>query len=176
MTRSRLRSKLLVLTSALLAAAACDRSTPAELSIPAPQHAVTVGSTLLECPTDQTKSVTGTIDILGGTLTLDGHSISLPAGAVLLPTTFTLTVPASNYMAISITANGQHSFQFEKAVSVTISYQRCSRSNISKSDLTAWHYDSATNTLLEHMGGSDNKISRAVTFGTTHLSEYVLAN
>lgn len=134
------------------------------------------GSTLIECPINTTRSTSATIDGLGGTVSLDGHSITLPAGAVLLPTEITLTVPASNYVEIEITANDQESFDFEEPVSITISYERCTRSNILASELTAWQIDPVTKALLEHMGGTDDKTARTVTFPSGHLSGFAIAN
>lgn len=163
---------LLAMPAVLLACA--DQPAPL-LSPDAPMRS-TAGSALVECPTSETRSVTKTVGSLGGTVDLDGHSITLPLGAVLLPTTLTLTVPASRYMEIEITANGAESFDFEQAVAITISYARCTRSNIDKAPLTAWQIDPATKALLEHMGGTDDKAARALTFGSDHLSGFAIAN
>ena len=134
------------------------------------------GSKLLECPVSQTRSTSATVDLLGGTVSLDGHSITLPAGAVLLPTEITLTVPASNYMEIEIRANDLESFQFEAPVDVVLSYARCTRANIDNDVLSAWHIDTVTKALLENMGGVDDKSGRAVTFQSGHLSGFAIAN
>lgn len=136
----------------------------------------TVGSALVECPVSETRSVSGTFDLLGGTLELDGHSITLPTGALLLPTELTLTVPAGNYVEVDIHAAGQESFQFEKPVSIVISYERCTRSNIDRDVLTVWHIDEDTKEFLEAMGGTDDKASRNVTFTSGHLSGFAIAN
>lgn len=146
------------------------------LLAPEPAAFATTGATLVECPVDETRSTSGVVDILGGTVSLEGHSISLPEGAVLLPTEITLTVPASNYMEIEIRANDLESFEFETPVSITLSYDRCTRSNIDKSDLTVWQIDPATKALLEHMGGEDDKTARNVTFESGHLSGFAIAN
>ena len=134
------------------------------------------GAALVECPVSESRSATATLDVLGGTVSLDGHSISLPAGAVLLPTQITLTVPASNYMEIDIRANDLESFEFEEPVSVVLSYQRCTRANLDKEALRVWHIDTATKALLEDMGGVDDKAARAVTFESGHLSGFAIAN
>jgi hypothetical protein len=169
-----LRRGLAILALPALLAACGDE--PAPLLSPDEAARSTVGSTLVECPTSETRSVTKTLDGLGGTVELDGHSITLPLGAVLLPTTLTLTVPASRYMELEITANGAESFDFEQAVAITISYARCTRSNIDQGPLTAWQIDPATKALIEHMGGTDDKDARALTFGSDHLSGFAIAN
>ena len=143
---------------------------------PADADLAFTGSTLVECPVAVTESTSATVGALGGTVSLNGHSITLPAGAVLLPTEITLTVPASNYMEIEIHANDLESFDFEAPVSITLSYDRCTRSNLDNRQLTAWQIDPATKALLEHMGGVDDKNTRAVTFQSGHLSGFAIAN
>lgn len=141
-----------------------------------PSLATTTGATLVECPVGETRAVSGTIGLLGGTLELDGHSITLPYGAVLMPTPITMTVPAGNYVEVDIHAAGEESFQFQEPVTIAISYERCTRSNIDKESLTVWHIDEETKELLEHMGGEDDKVARRVTFTSGHLSGFVIAN
>lgn len=134
------------------------------------------GTNPLECPVDQTLSASGSIDALGGTVAVGGHSVTLPMGAVLLPRTITLTVPAGNYMAIDLKVDGAEHFQFEAPVSVTIDYSRCTRNNIQKTPLTAWYWDAGTATLLERMNATDDRSASRVHFETDHFSGYVVAN
>jgi hypothetical protein len=115
------------------------------------------------------------IGVLGGTVGVDGSRITLPPGAVLEPTTITVTVPASKYVEIDVSANGAEHFEFLVPAAVTISYARCTRSDINAKVLSAWYIDSVLKTLLQHMGGVDNKITRTVTFTTDHLSGYSIA-
>ena len=104
-------------------------------------------------------------------------AISVPAGALTVPQLIQVTVPASNYMEIDVTAVGFESFLFQQPVSITIDYSRCTRSNIDSQTLHVWHIDPVTHDLLEEMGGVvDDKISRHITFTTGHLSGYAVAN
>ena len=130
-------------------------------------------TTLAVCPTDQTKSTSGLIGLLGGVLTLDGTSIRLSLASLLSPTTIALTIPASQYMEISATADGG-SILFNRPVTITIDYSRCS-SEIQQKTLSVWHIDENTKALLENMGGDDNKSTHRITFTTDHLSGYALA-
>ena len=164
-----------MLLGVALATGCADESGELPLGPDGPSHA-TVGSTLIECPVSETRSVTGTLGIDGGTLELDGHSITLPVGAVLLPTELTLTVPAGNYVEVDIHAAGQETYQFQEPVTISVSYERCTRSNIDNALLTVWHIDESTKALLEDMGGSDDKVSRRVTFTSGHLSGFAIAN
>ena len=161
-----------ILAAVLLAGCADTPTAPVDVL---PQHSVTTGAVLVECPTDVTRSTSGTLGILGGTLELDGTRITIPAFALLLPTQFTLTLPASNYMEVEIRAGSAEHFEFEAPVTIAIDYSRCSRSNIDKAPLSAWHIDTETKALLENMGGTDNKTARTVTFDTDHLSGFSIA-
>lgn len=129
---------------------------------------------LIECPAATSQSATLSIGELGGTVDVAGSSISVPAAALLVPTEITLTVPASRYMEVEITANGLEEFQFEQPVIVAIGYSRCG-TDFGSTELTAWHIDSRTRALLEQMGGIDDKLTRTVTFSTGHLSSYAIA-
>ncbi|MGH7463738.1 MAG: hypothetical protein ACREK1_01100 [Longimicrobiales bacterium] len=159
--------------AAILLTTACGDTGPTEIT-GAPQ-AISSGPVLVECPTAETRSVSGTLDLLGGTIRLDGHSLTLPVGALLLPTEFTLTVPASRFVEVHVTANGQHGFEFLETAAITISYERCTRNNIAGGGLTAYKIDPATKALLKHMGGIDDTLLRRVTFSTDSLSGYAIA-
>ena len=168
-----LRTRRLLAPGLLLALASCNEGAPLEPAA-APSLSTSGTTAPLECPVEVTKSVSKTIDLLGGTLELDGHRLSIPLNAVLLPTQFTLTVPASNYMEIKVTAGNQEHFDFRAPVSLTIDYSRCTRSNINKSALRIYYWDSATKVFLQDMGGTDDKAGRKVTTTTDHLSDYVI--
>jgi hypothetical protein len=130
---------------------------------------------LLQCPTNQTQSSQALVGVLGGTVQVGGTSITIPAGALSVPTLITVTVPASQYVEIDVRANDLLSFLFNAPVSVTIDYSRCTRANIANDTLSVWHIDPSTNTLLEDMGGVDDKTHETITFSTGHLSGYAVA-
>lgn len=79
-------------------------------------------------------------------------------------------------MEVDITADGSAHFSFRSPVTVSVSYARCTRSDIDKAPLTVWYIDAATKALLQNMGGTDDKVARTVTFITDHLSGYAVAN
>lgn len=131
---------------------------------------------LLECPSNQTTTTSAIVGLLGGVIKLGGTSITVPSGALTAPTLLQVTVPASRYMEIDVTAVGFTSFLFQQPVSVTIDYSRCTRNDIDQKTLHVWHIDPVTKQLLEDMGGTDDKASRQITFSTGHLSGYAVAN
>jgi hypothetical protein len=131
---------------------------------------------LIECPSSETATTSAVVGVLGGAIQLGGTSITIPSGALTAPTLLQLTIPASRYMEIDITAVGFTSFLFQQPVSVTIDYSRCARSDVDQQTLHVWHIDPVTKQLLDDMGGSDDKTSRRITFSTGHLSGYAVAN
>jgi hypothetical protein len=131
---------------------------------------------LIECPSSESGTASSVITTLGGTVSVSGASILIPAGALLSDALVTVTVPASKYVEVDISVAGSEHFLFELPVIVTISYARCARSNIDLSPLSAWYIDSETKALLEKMPSIDNKLLRTVTFTTEHLSGYAVAN
>jgi hypothetical protein len=134
------------------------------------------GSNLVECPSNTTVSETALVTPLGGTVSVGGMSIAIPAGALLSDAVVTVTAPASRYLEVDISVSGSEHFLFELPVIVTLSYARCSRSNLGWSMLKAWYIDSETKEMLEPMPSLDNKLLRTVTFTTGHLSGYAIAN
>lgn len=162
------------LSAALLAFAGCADGGPGGITAPADALATqSTGPVLLECPVETTTSTSSLIGPLGGVVNVGGHQLVIPPLAVLLPTQFTVTVPASQYVRVDITAgNGQH-YQFQKPVSITLSYARCTRNDIAKENLRIFYVDDA-NVILQDMGGTDDKGARTVTTGTDHLSGYII--
>jgi len=134
------------------------------------------GPSLLECPTNQTSSITGILDPFGGSVLLGATGISIPAGVLATPTLFQVTIPASNYMEIDVSAVGFQTFLFAQPVTITIDYSRCNRNDIDQKTLHVYHIDPLTHDLLEDMGGVDDKVSQHITFSTTHLSGYAIAD
>lgn len=160
----------------LLLAAACDRPSTQLLQPTSAIRTETTGSTLIECPVDHTDSTSAMIGLLGGALSLDGTTVSIPAGALLLPATISLKIPAGNYMEVDVSVPGMEHFTFQQPITVSIDYSRCTRSDIDKTPLTAWYIDETTKALLEDMLGTDDKSTRHVTFTTGHLSGYAIAD
>jgi hypothetical protein len=134
-----------------------------------------VDATLLDCPSAATETGTGLIGPLGGVLSAGGIRVIVPASAVLAPTTFVLTVPASSYLEIDVrTAEAEH-FVFEKPVVVAIDYGRCGIPRFHGA-LTVWNIDPETKALLERMPSVDSKLTQTIIFSTLHFSGYAVAD
>lgn len=169
------RFPLLLLGAALVLG--CSEQTPDEVLGPGPDvvTAAQDAPQLVACPSTESRSVSKTIGILGGSLELDGTRIVVPVGAVLLPTTITLTLPASPYMEVDFTANSLQHFEFPVAVHVTIDYSRCDARALAGRPVTAWYIDTPTMRLLEPMRANDDRAARRVSFPTIHFSGYSIA-
>ena len=175
MYRFRYYFPLPALVSLLLLAGCADTDTATEPLQPEALSSASTGPVLIECPVESDTATTGTIGAIGGAVRLNNHALRLPLLAVAAPTAFELRAPVSNYMELTVRADGKDSFSFNKLATITIDYSRCTRTNIDHADLTVWQIDPVTKALLEPMGGVDDKVARTVTFETDHLSTYSLA-
>lgn len=128
----------------------------------------------LACPNDSARSASAVVGPLGGTVALGNTSISIPAGALLQSTTITVTIPASRYVVVDITADGRSGLTFLEAATVTVDYARCPDSALPSTALSTWYVDDAL-TPLQFMAGVDLRARRRVVFVTGHLSGYAIA-
>jgi hypothetical protein len=175
----RTRFDLVLLLTFGLAGAACSTERAA-----APQPAdrssllglFDQSPSLIDCPPGPGQSATALIGPLGGVLAVGGTQVVIPANAVLSPTTFTLTIPASKYVEIDVTTDASEHYVFAQPVVVTLDYGRCGRSDLLRAPLTAWNIDPQTKALLEPMVSVDDKLAQTVTFTTVHFSGYAVAD
>lgn len=131
---------------------------------------------LVSCPTSATASAHDVIGVAGGEVSAGGVTIHIPPGAVLVPTMFDVTVPASEYMEMDITARGSEHYLFVLPVTVSIDYSRCDEAKVASASLAVFHIDVLKKSLLQRMFGDDDKQNRRITFITDHLSGYAIAN
>jgi hypothetical protein len=168
-----------------LAASACSDLTTgpdAESATLLPTHEVrenlfaSSAPELVTCPSSETYADRKTIGLFGGTLRAGGSSITIPFGAVLLPTTFELIVPPSPYMEIEIHAVGMQSYLFLLPATIRIDYSRCEADAIpTNANLQGVYIDDLTKTVLELLGGQIDRTNRVIRFPTIHLSGYAVA-
>lgn len=165
--------RALAMAAALALATSCGEQRATALRRAAPATSASA-ATLLSCPTTTTQTTSALIGVLGGTVSLAGSSISIPAGALTVPTLITVTIPAGQFMEVDVQANALTSFLFNQPVSITIDYSRCSQ-NLSNTSLSVWNIDEQTKALLENMGGVNDPLTESITFTTGHLSGYAVA-
>ena len=157
---------------AIVILAACDSADPAGWT---GTEVAANGSpvTLMECTSGDTDAALGVIGPLGGLLELGGHRVDVPVGSVLKPTLFTISTPASQHMVVDVSAYGLPEFWFHRPIKVTIDYSRCDKDAMPSG---VWYIDHDTGELLENMGGVNDPVRRRITFTTSHLSAYALAD
>jgi hypothetical protein len=130
---------------------------------------------LLACPSDASLTGSAVIGRDGGSLSVGGHELVVPAGAVPKATLFTIEAPASDVLEVVITADKRRDYRFKAPVTVRVAHARCSDELLPEGSLTAWWIDPATRSKLGEMPGIDDRASRALTFATDHLSGYAIA-
>ena len=185
MQLSRLRLLAAALASVALGACSDAPTTPKPAAKPAATSAAPSsllglnlgfgGPTYVQCPAYTSQSTTGLIGPLGGVLALGNQVVNIPEGALLSTQLFQLTVPASSYMKVDVTAVGLDHFLFQKPISVTIDYSRCADTATAGKDLEVWYVSPLLNMPLDNMGGVNDPTNRRITFSTDHLSGYVIA-
>lgn len=168
----------LLLAAAILTLVSCGTSDVP--TAPPPRASLTLASTdtaagrrLLQCPVTATQSTSGLLGLLGGTLSLGANRIALPFGAITLPQLFEVRTVSGPLVAVDVHAVGLLGFRFQQPVTVTIDYSRCGDV---QGPLRVWYIDPTTHELLEDMGGVNDPVRRTITFQTSHLSVYAVAN
>ena len=197
MIKIRKADRLLLPVLLALGAGCEDSSNRAPLA-PAEQPAsyLSMGVYLLQCPTYEELSASATIDGSGGSVSVTDsyggrHSVDFPVGAVAEPTTFTLTVPASQHMLVRVTPTDPATgavktvgFPMGAEPTLSISYRRCPLSERSRPSLQLYHVTEsmlgALNTgrsTTSTVNGSinitwDSRVSGEV----PHFSEYAVGS
>lgn len=166
-----------VLALVALALAACGA--PDATMAPAASASLTstVGDTsgweLLQCAGEVTQSTSATIGTSGGTLALSSSYTAIPSGAVGTTQTFQASTLTGDLVGVDVHAVGQTSYRFRQPITITIDYSRCG--NV-QGPLRVWYIDPVTHALLEDMGGVNDTFLKTISFTTTHLSIYAVAN
>lgn len=179
-----IRSRLMVLGwfgSLAFGLSSCSEPTVSELPV-SPEmdaNAVLIGNKPMRCDLKEPISRTAVIGPEGGTVAIDGNSVTLPPGAVDEPTRITMTFPASEYLELELNANGLESFEFAKPVTVSLNYGRCPIGDFSAAGTTTrnvWYVDAETKAFLEKMPSVDDRKHKTVTFLTPHFSFFIVAD
>lgn len=130
---------------------------------------------LLECRRAPFDFTWGIIGPLGGVLSLNGHTITIPPQALDRLVFITLRQPSTQFVEVEVRVNGQDHFQFEAPVTVALDYSRCADWRIGPEPLTVWQIDPDTKEFIADMGGVDDRAARTISFTTDHFSGYAIA-
>lgn len=123
--------------------------------------------------------VSRVISVLGGSVSLAGHSLSIPAGAVTLPTVFTLTLMPTGHVDVELTGVltsllGRDvdvgAAGLRRPASLTLTWARASNVD----DPHRLRIARVANDVTELLATDVDSGSRTVSTALEHLSRYVL--
>jgi hypothetical protein len=172
MKARRLIAPVLLLVVAL---ACTDRNPTSAPAVPAPDASLIgglLGATgLLKCSNLPYASATKTIGPLGGTISAGPHTLIIPPGAVLNPTTITMTAPTG--LGVNAVKFQPEGLRFVTPASLTMSYSNCSL--LGKLLPKRIAYTDENLNIISYLLSLDNLLSKYVTGKVNHFSDYVIA-
>jgi len=172
MKARRLIASVLLLVVAL----ACTDRTPTSVPAATAPDASLIGSLLgatglLKCSNLPYASSTKTIGALGGTISAGPHTLVIPPGALLNPTTITMTAPTG--LGVNAVKFQPEGLRFIAPAVLTMSYSNCSLLGKLLPKRIAYTDDNLN--ILSYLLSLDNLFSKNVTGKVNHFSDYVVA-
>lgn len=126
----------------------------------------------VECGQGSGQSAAAGVDVAGGTITVGGHALILPAQAVTSRTTFTITERAAGHIGVEVEPHGT---QFGRNATLVLSFARCGGSPAGFQDLRVVEVRQGTTEIIRVMPSVVNVQARTVTTtGLQHLSGYLI--
>jgi len=172
MKARRLIASVLLLVVAL---SCTDRSPTSVPAAPAPDASLIgslLGATgLLKCSNLPYASNTKTIGALGGTISAGPHTLVIPPGALLNPTTITMTAPTG--LGVNAVKFQPEGLRFTVPAALTMSYANCSLLGKILPKRIAYTDDNLN--IISYLLSLDNLLSKYVTGKVNHFSDYVIA-
>ena len=172
-----MKARRLIASVLLLAVAlACTDRTPTSVpAAPAPDASLIgslLGATgLLKCSNLPYASSTKTIGALGGTISAGPHTLVIPPGALLNPTTITMTAPTG--LGVNAVKFQPEGLRFTVPAALTMSYANCSLLGKILPKRIAYTDDNLN--IISYLLSLDNLLSKYVTGKVNHFSDYVIA-
>jgi hypothetical protein len=160
----------------LVVALACSDRTPTSVPVaPAPDASLIgglLGATgLLKCSNLPYASNTKTIGALGGSISAGPHTLVIPPGALLTPTTITMTAPTG--LGVNAVKFQPEGLRFITPAVLTMSYANCSLLGKLLPKRIAYTDDNLN--IISYLLSLDNLLSKYVTGKVNHFSDYVIA-
>jgi len=126
---------------------------------------------LLKCSNLPYASSTKTIGALGGTISAGPHTLVIPPGALLNPTTITMTAPTG--LGVNAVKFQPEGLRFTVPAALTMSYANCSLLGKLLPKRIAYTDDHLN--IISYLLSLDNLLSKYVTGKVNHFSDYVIA-
>ena len=149
--------------------------TPAAPTIPAPDASLLgalLGPTgLLKCSDLPYASSTQTIGLAGGTISAGPHTLTIPPGALLRPTTITMTAPTG--LGVNAVKFEPEGLQFTTPAVLSMSYSNCNLLGKLLPKRIAYTDDNLN--IISYLLSLDNLLGKRVTGKVNHFSDYVVA-
>jgi hypothetical protein len=170
-------TRALVVALCLSLALACGDHAPTAVQAPAQQpEASLIGALLgptglLKCSNLPYASNTKTIGSLGGSISAGPHTLVIPPGALLAPTSITMTAPTG--LGVNAVKFQPEGLQFRAPAMLTMSYSNCSLFGKLLPKRIAYTDDNLN--ILYYLVSLDNLLSKYVTGKVNHFSDYVVA-
>ena len=166
---------LAVLVLVLLVSTSCSESPTSSPATPAPEAsligALLKPSGLLKCSNLPYAQSTATIGPLGGTISAGPHTLVVPPGALLSPTTITMTAPTG--LGVNAVKFQPEGLRFVAPAALTMSYSNCSLLGLLLPKQIAYTDDNLN--IISYLLSLDNLLSKRVTGKVNHFSDYVVA-
>lgn len=126
----------------------------------------------LQCGQGNGAAASNAIGPEGGTVTVRGHSLTVPAGAVNARTEFSITEDRTGYIGVEVLPHGT---QFLKDATLSLSYGRCGGNPAGFRDLRILEVESGTTRPKRVMPTVVDSATRTVrTSRLNHLSGYLV--
>ncbi|HEU4885176.1 MAG TPA: hypothetical protein VFT45_23140 [Longimicrobium sp.] len=126
----------------------------------------------VECGQGTGQSAAAGVDAAGGTITVGGHALILPAQAVTSRTTFTITERAAGHIGVEVEPHGT---TFGRSATLVLSFARCGGLPAGFDDLRVVEVRQGTTEVIRVMPSVVNAETRTVTTtGLQHLSGYLI--
>ena len=167
---------LAVLLLVLLVSPSCSQSPTSPAAPPSAPEASLVGSLLgptglLKCSNLPYAQSTATIGPLGGSISAGPHTLFIPPGALLSPTTITMTAPTG--LGVNAVKFQPEGLRFLTPASLRMSYSNCSLLGKLLPKRIAYTDDNLN--IISYLLSLDNLLSKWVTGKVNHFSDYVVA-
>jgi hypothetical protein len=166
--------RFLAVPVALLLASCTGDAPGGPLAPGTPGRSTSAAPVLIDCPATVDSTSTKILGPSGGTLRVGRHRLDAPVGAVTSTLGFRAEVRSSPYFEVDFSAYGWSSYVFNRPVQITLDYSRCPAESIEGKTLHVLYIDPVTKTILQDLGGYDDRSSRTITTSTNHLSDYAI--
>ena len=189
MSGNWIRRRVAPLALLLLAVASCNDITPTAVpnfEVQAAKSTSTSSYTVIEesLPKDLLPgvSLSAIIGITGGNISLAGHVLHVPAGAVTVPTLFTMVVPLNGYVEVDLSAtvtdilgNVIQVTKFSKPLTLTLTYARAKTNVTDPSRLFIAYMPNGDHSKLEKLPSTVSTTNLTVSAKLDHFSKYCMA-